>query len=302
MDMMYELNRFFRLHRLFGINESFVDTIDTKSFSYNPNLPANPLLLHVQYGGTITYGIPTTFECIGNPYYVLLYMEHGDVLIKSGESFSMGAKDLLLLKPSTDFRFDTRSTPCHFHMFLLTGDGISLFSEHMEHITFEENRISRQLIYLQRLLQQSGNDIPFLISKIVTNVLTDALIFQEKAQQGSGGNRVPAYMQEMKYIIEHEYNRPLTLDQLEQRLKISKFRLCREFSAFFGQTPLQYLNRYRIDQAKILLEQTDITIHGISYDVGIPNTSHFIKLFKRETKQTPAQYRRHVRQHPGREG
>ena len=135
-------------------------------------------------------------------------------------------------------------------------------------------------------------DILFLISKTLTDILTDALLLQFNTDQSSP---IPKYLQEMKSIMDHEYRTPLTLHQFENRLLISKFRLCREFHTYYGQSPLQYLNQLRIREAKTLLEQTDIAIHAIGYDVGIPNTSHFIKLFKRETNQTPAEYRRSVR-------
>jgi AraC-like DNA-binding protein len=253
----------------------------------------DPLILRAVFGGAITYGIPTTFECINNPFYLLLYIEKGDALIKTKDSITMPERSMILLRPYENFRFDTKSTPCYFHLFLLSGESLRLYTEHSSKvIEFKEKHIGTQLSYLQRLLLRQGADSELLRARILTDILTEGYLAGSKALAPSATPGIPGYIQEMKSILDQEYNTFITLDNLEQRLFISKYRLCREFKNYYGHSPLQYLNNVRIQQAKTLLEQTDITINAVGYDVGIANTSHFIKLFKRETSQTPAEYRK----------
>lgn len=292
MNDLYLLNDTFHFHRLFGQTETFADALDSKSFVKNINDTENPLMLNILFGGSITYSIPTTFECINSPYYLLLYVEKGDILIKADDSYQFGASEMILISPEQNFRFDTKSTPCYFHMFLLSGAAMALYVTKVSHASFEGKHISNQLIYLERLLQQYGKDVQYLINKSLTDILTDCMLTQASVKTVASISRVPKHIAEMKSIIDKEYASVLTLDQLEQRLVISKYRLCRDFSTYYGQSPLQYLNNVRIKEAKTLLEQTDITIHAIGFGVGIPNTSHFIKLFKRETNLTPAEYRK----------
>ncbi|WP_026495968.1 AraC family transcriptional regulator [Butyrivibrio sp. WCD3002] len=288
-----DLNRIFRFHRLFGSGTEFADVLDTKRFVASPIEQPDPLLISARFGGAITYGIPTTFECIDNPYFLLLYIEKGDVLIKAKESLKLREKNMILIGPGEKFRFDTSSTPCYFHMFLLSGDSLGLYiNKSFEIIEFTEKYVESQLAYLQRLLQRPGLDIEFMRAKLLTDILTDAYLAGSKASAPSAPSGIPGHVQEMKNILDREYNSSITLGSLEKRLFVSKYRLCREFSSYYGRSPLQYLNSLRIQKAKALLEQTDISIHSIGYDVGISNTSHFIKLFKRETSKTPAQYRK----------
>ena len=288
-----ELNNIFRFHRLFGSGTSFTDVLDTKRFMACASDSLDPLILRAVCGGAITYGIPTTFECIDNPFYLLLYIEKGDALIKSKDSITMREKSMILLRPYENFRFDTKSTPCYFHLFLLSGESLRLYAEHTSKvIEFKEKHIGTQLSYLQRLLLRQGADSELLRSRILTDILTEGYLAGAKASAPSTTPGIPGYIQEMKSILDQEYNTFITLDNLEQRLYVSKYRLCREFKNYYGHSPLQYLNNARIQQAKTLLEQTDITINAVGYDVGIANTSHFIKLFKRETSQTPAEYRK----------
>ena len=290
---MDELNSVFRFHRLFGSGTSFTDALDTKRFMVCACYSSDPLILRVVFGGAISYDIPTTFECIGNPFYLLLYIEKGSALVKSKDRITMTERSMILFRPYEDFRFDTKSTPCYFHLFLLSGESLRLYTEYSSRIIeFKEKHIGTQLSYLQRLLLRPGADSELLRARILTDILTDGHLAGSKTIAPSVTPGIPGYIQEMKSILDQEYNNFITLDTLEQRLFVSKYRLCREFKNYYGRSPLQYLNNVRIQQAKTLLEQTDITINAVGCDVGIANTSHFIRLFKRETSQTPAEYRK----------
>ena len=85
-------------------------------------------------------------------------------------------------------------------------------------------------------------------------------------------------------------------EYFEQTLGISRYRLCREFSATFHTSPLQYLQGKKIEAAKSLLLSTDNPIHEVGAMVGIDNTNHFIHLFKKHTGVTPFVYRQNAPQ------
>lgn len=74
--------------------------------------------------------------------------------------------------------------------------------------------------------------------------------------------------------------------------EVNKFTLIRQFSRYYLDTPLQYLNKVRIDKAKELLLYTHEKIGAIGQTVGIDNTNHFIRLFKEKTGVSPSVYRR----------
>lgn len=96
----------------------------------------------------------------------------------------------------------------------------------------------------------------------------------------------------MRQRFDQAYDRPYSLDELALEYGINKFRLCREFAKYYEYTPIQYLNKVRIDHAKNLLLETDEKIVEISQMVGIENTNHFIRLFKEKTGVTPLTYRK----------
>ena len=100
----------------------------------------------------------------------------------------------------------------------------------------------------------------------------------------------------MKADFEENYAESHSLEYFEQTLGISRYRLCREFSAAFHTSPLQYLQEKKIEAAKSLLLSTDDPIHEVGSAVGIDNTNHFIHLFKKHTGVTPFVYRQNAPQ------
>ena len=102
---------------------------------------------------------------------------------------------------------------------------------------------------------------------------------------------IPKYIIQMKHIMDNEYSQLLRLSDFEDRLNISKYRLCHEFNNYFGLSPFKYLTNVRINAAKTLLTSSDMKIYEIALNVGYDNPNHFINVFKKQTGDTPLEYR-----------
>jgi transcriptional regulator GlxA family with amidase domain len=66
----------------------------------------------------------------------------------------------------------------------------------------------------------------------------------------------------------------------------------RRFSKATGMPPLEYVHRLRIEEAKQMLETSDVAIEAVAAEVGYQDSSFFGRLFRRRVGLTPAQYRR----------
>lgn len=145
---------------------------------------------------------------------------------------------------------------------------------------------------LERLLQRG--DKPALGEKLTeASILYDILtkLWIEGFQLECGTEKYPSWLLEIRQSLDTFFMKPFQLDDLEQRYHISKYRICREFSAAFGMPPLKYVNRRRIEAAMNLLLSSDKRVHEIASETGFENTNHFINLFKKETGLTPLAYR-----------
>ena len=98
----------------------------------------------------------------------------------------------------------------------------------------------------------------------------------------------------MAHIHEH-YAEPLGRNDLATLAAVSGRHLDRCFAEEMGISPLTYLQRYRIAQAKRLLETSEQTVTEIALAVGFSSSSYFAEMFRRETGMPAGEYRRRSR-------
>lgn len=111
----------------------------------------------------------------------------------------------------------------------------------------------------------------------------------------SSGLRPLRYSEQIMQWIEAHYAEEVSLDQLAERLHLSKFYVSRVFHEETGSHITDYLTARRIKQACRLLQSTVQSIEHVGIEVGYPNVSYFIHMFKKVVGTTPLKYRqRHV--------
>ena len=98
-------------------------------------------------------------------------------------------------------------------------------------------------------------------------------------------------LEKIKTYIDRHYKNDISLDFLADKFQISKYKICREYTKFYGYSPNQYQLLLRIQEAKSLLIQTDSTVKEISKSVGFEDNVYLGKVFKKFELVTPKQYR-----------
>jgi signal transduction histidine kinase/CheY-like chemotaxis protein len=94
----------------------------------------------------------------------------------------------------------------------------------------------------------------------------------------------------MGYMHEH-YAEEITRGELAASLSINERYLTRCFRDETGLTPFAYLTRYRIKQARDLLDTTKLSITDIAQMTGFADSSHFSRTFQKEVGVAPRAYR-----------
>jgi len=82
------------------------------------------------------------------------------------------------------------------------------------------------------------------------------------------------------------------VEEMIKRSKLAGRTFKRRFVAATGITPIAYVQRLRIEDAKRRLERTSASVDEISWRVGYEDGAFFRRLFKRTTGLTPGAYRR----------
>ena len=84
----------------------------------------------------------------------------------------------------------------------------------------------------------------------------------------------------------------LSLERIASRIGISEAHFCRIFKEYTGFRPFEYMNLLKLQRAKELLKNTEMSISEIAKSVGYESHSYFSMLFKRYMGITPTEYRR----------
>ncbi|MCR4779614.1 MAG: AraC family transcriptional regulator [Ruminiclostridium sp.] len=92
-------------------------------------------------------------------------------------------------------------------------------------------------------------------------------------------------------LIDTNYTRRITLEELCEKTGMSKQHICRLFRSVLDTRPTEYIAKRRIQAAKELLSGTEMTIEEIAENVGFGSSSYFCKLFKRYEGISPAAFR-----------
>jgi transcriptional regulator GlxA family with amidase domain len=91
--------------------------------------------------------------------------------------------------------------------------------------------------------------------------------------------------------IEKEYQDGRTIEELIQDIPASRRNVVRRFKQATGVTPIEYLQKTRIEAAKRLLEQTDQSVLEVMLNSGYNDLKSFRQLFKKSAGLTPKDYR-----------
>ena len=93
-------------------------------------------------------------------------------------------------------------------------------------------------------------------------------------------------------FLHNHFAEPISRREIAQHVGITEDHLTFCFRQELGTTPIEYLQRYRINQAKRLLRSSSKTITEIALDVGFSDSGYFSRIFHRETGLSPEAFRR----------
>lgn len=98
-------------------------------------------------------------------------------------------------------------------------------------------------------------------------------------------------IQKVQDYIEQQYEKKLTVEELANLINTGRRTFERRFKDATNNTPLEYLQRVRMEAAKRFFEASRRNVAEVMYDVGYTDTKAFRDIFKKITGLTPIEYR-----------
>lgn len=148
-----------------------------------------------------------------------------------------------------------------------------------EEVGAERSTIAREIDSLQ--------DSPALLRYMKKRCLQllQIIVFHRNKQQ----NKYIAAAKD--YIHEHYSDYTLSLDTVAQKIGIHPNYLSRLFKETLNINFVEYLNKQRIEKAKVLLTTTRMMVKDIGFEVGFNSVQNYLRVFKKYENMTPKQYR-----------
>jgi transcriptional regulator GlxA family with amidase domain len=119
--------------------------------------------------------------------------------------------------------------------------------------------------------------------------LAPYIVFEGKSDHGDGE------IQSAQSWLGSHFSVANPVEAMIKRSKLAERTFKRRFTAATGMTPIAYVQRLRVEDAKRRLERTDTSVDEISWRVGYEDAAFFRRLFRRTTGLAPGAYRKRFR-------
>ena len=169
----------------------------------------------------------------------------------------------------------------HYYLLIVSRLGNVFCMEDVFHIV-------RKLNAILRTFQEKRTVQEALLSKYITDLLTEFLIYTPQAAHGRNNARIA---EESVAFIEDHFHESISTKQLAAMRGISEYYFIRIFKKETGYTPHEYIVNRRMASVRDLLNFSSLSIKEICYDTGFSSESVFCNAFKKMHGMTPMQYR-----------
>lgn len=171
---------------------------------------------------------------------------------------------------------------------ILENAGLSCASPVFSPVSPEAGEhLKEEMLYL---IQHSQEAPLHLIGHLY--LIMDALVQGSSAKKKiQNGKLSDFYTKEAISFIGQNYSLPITVEDMAQRCNLDRSYFGKIFKETIGQSPQEFLIRFRMSKAAELLTTTDTSIGNISIQVGYPDQLHFSRAFKKIYHISPRAYR-----------
>lgn len=260
----------------------------SKMFVHSQSKLAIESLMYIMYSGKFFVNNKYRIERNNWNSYLVMFVEQGEMHVKvEKEVYKLFSGDLILLncyephlyyaKKSSSFKwFHFTGTSSHYYFSHLKQKGNLLFENLSKSII--ENLVN---LILKEGKKQDINE------EVISLHLYQLLYELDKNKV----NNLHGVIMKAKSFIYQNYHRDISLECIAKSVNLSTYHFARIFKSEVGETPITYLNKVRLNEAKTLLFSTNLSLSEISAKCGYNSDSYFITIFKKYNYYTPTQFR-----------
>jgi AraC family transcriptional regulator, transcriptional activator of pobA len=238
--------------------------------------------------------------------YFFVYLVEGNAIrskgltkydIRAKQFFFLPAHQITALEYISE---DIRGFYCHFSLEIFNESALDYdiekrfpFFQHTSEpvIIGHDSERLEQILEILFIENHKNEQKRFGLIPSYLNILFSELKYQDQAAELKVNNTSARITQAYKHALSEKIYEKKTVREFADYLSISANHLHKCVKQITGKSAHELLNEMRILEAKVLLKQSHLSIGEIAFKVGQFESSDFSRLFKKNTKLTPKQYR-----------
>ena len=270
-------------------------------YVYTPSQTARDLFFYPLYTGRFFYS--PNYRLFRKSYdsFLLMYIESGSMeLTYNGRTQVAKAGDFLFIDCYEEHGYRAlEGWSClwlHFDGAQARAYYTSIVERHSNIFSLDNGYpILAKLDLIFRTFNNGHVVREAMMSKYIYDILTSFFLHGSGTNMTENGQNqltLQADMAEVSMMYMNDnFHLPLTVDELAVSAGMSTYHFIRSFKRAAGITPYQYLIHTRLNAAKYLLINSNLSIKEICFSTGFTSESVFSHRFKRQIGITPGQYR-----------
>lgn len=226
-------------------------------------------------------------------YFILEYVVSGKGYLKvDGKLHTLQANDVYLLEPGSSHEYYAdKNDPFKKYWINFKSDVFfNIFNEYdlKQIYVFHDTDISEEMgkIFALEKISLYNDQIYKEASKYLFDIFMKLAEKNQIRQEGS------VIAQQILAELDKAIDSTISIEEICEKLFISRSKLIREFKKYYHVTPHAYLIERKIAFSKMLLQNTNHSIKSISAHLGFADEHYFSNTFKSKTNMTPSEYRK----------
>ncbi|MFS0726260.1 helix-turn-helix domain-containing protein [Paenibacillus sp. 1P07SE] len=244
------------------------------------------------------YKIPSQWQIApsATAHHILLFVTSGSIRYQFGEDTRLLQKNDWVFIPIGTHRSATACPP-HYHRMVSAHFQWKEASEPPFPLLLQQQEVKQlrpqNTEYVKQrfaaLSELWSSRLPYYELQGQAIVLELLALMSRELDQSRHHPDKLHMVQHMQTYIETHYRERITLQQVADIIDRSPNYACHLFKQITGLGPIDYANQTRLNRARELLHQTDLTVAEVAHACGFTDPYYFSKLYKRVYGASPKQ-------------
>jgi len=226
---------------------------------------------------------------------ILYFIEGGSVVFSNMINYPVTAGDIAVMNVNHIHTVNSAQVPCRYYCLIIDKsfcDELDIAVESLQFSPVVQDDIAVE--FMKQIVSEIENKSDRYWRQAVKEAIIGLLVHLCRFHLCSDTTAVTAVDNKMVLVKEcirfilQRYKQPLSLDDIGERLGVSKYYFCHVFKEHTGRTINDYINFLRCCNARSLIRSGIYNVSESALMSGIPNLSYFSKTYKRHMGVSPS--------------